>query len=60
MAASAVALVEPAAQVYPALHAPLQLALLSPVVLPNLPAGHGEQIESPAAAYVPGMHSTCI
>jgi hypothetical protein len=43
-----VALVEPAGQEYPAVHDPLQPALVRPVVEPHVPAGQALQLPARA------------
>ena len=42
---NAVALVLPAGHAYPALQLPEQPALVSPLTLPNVPAGHRKPLE---------------
>ena len=54
--AVAVPLVEPAGHAYPAVQVPVQFGDGIAVVLPNLPAGHGVQLCTPTALYVPIGH----
>ena len=49
----AVGLVEPSGQAYPAGQSPLQAGVVSPVVLPKVPAGHSEQLSVLVSRYCP-------
>ena len=58
---TAVALVEPAGQAYPAAHTPLQLLLDRPVAAPKTPAGHNVHIVAPRASlYCPMGHGIAV
>jgi hypothetical protein len=48
----AVALLLPAAHAYPAVHTPLQLALVEPVVNPYRPEGHARHFSGPKPPFV--------
>jgi hypothetical protein len=52
----AVELVDPDGQLYPALQAPEQVAVVRPAVDPNRPAGQAEQEVMLAVEYVPAAH----
>jgi hypothetical protein len=53
---SAVALVDPAAQAYPAVQLPVQAAVGRPAVDPYLPAGQAVHVPDPEGAYCPATH----
>ncbi len=57
---TAVALVDPGGQEYPALHAPVQDTLVPPMMLLYSPAAHWEQDAAPASAYWPIGHSSDV
>ena len=44
----------------PPLHSPLQLAVVRPVELPNVPAGHGLHTPAPARLYRPALHTAAV
>ena len=58
---TAVPFVDPAGQLYPSAHGPLQFALVAPVTLPYRPASHGPlQLATPKPVvdpYVPRAHT---
>lgn len=56
----AVALVDPAAQAKPGAHAPVQLADVRPVVLPNRPAPHALQRPAPPGEKVPAAQMSDV
>jgi hypothetical protein len=56
----AVELMLPGGQMYPAVHAPLQLAVARPAVLPKAPPGHKLHTPAPLTLYVPGAQSTAV
>jgi hypothetical protein len=58
--ASAVALVDPAGQVYPAVHAPLHSAVPTAAVAPNSPAGQSTHAVAPPKLYRPAGHATAV
>lgn len=51
---------EPATQKKPALHWPLQEAVVRPLEDPKVPAGQLGQEEAPAPLYVPGLQSVQV
>jgi hypothetical protein len=57
---SAVALVDPAAHAYPAVHGPVHVAVVEPDDDPYSPAGHVVHTPAPPTLYVPAPHSTTV
>ncbi len=57
---TAVELVDPSGQAYPAEQLPEQPAVTSPVVAPYKPAGHGEHPLEPARLYCPAPHTLAV
>ncbi len=53
---AAVAVLDPATQLYPALQRPVQLAVASPVVPPYVPAGQLVHVGAAPRLYVPKAH----
>ncbi len=52
----AVAVVEPTAHTYPAVHGPLHAAVDRPAVEPKVPAGQSVQTLAPVREYLPATH----
>jgi hypothetical protein len=53
---AAVEVVDPAGHAYPAAQFPVQVAVVSPAVDPNVPAGQSVQAPAPASEYLPATH----